>query len=130
PLYSKDDATPFIDIDERIETLEIHNVSTKIADVRPLVRIGPKADVRSMGVGLTVSDPTLLGKVLKLEGGGHIDRLTFALDWQGAVADESKNAILENGGTITHLQWIDTPPMYVEARAVADGVSCVDVVLN
>ena len=121
---------PFISVNAHIENLNVYDVVTKIVDSRPILRIGPDAAVQMMDVRLSASDPALSGHILELDEGGHVNRLKFALNWQGAVADEGKNPILSQGGTIETLQWSSTPPLYVEAHAPAGDGSSIDVVFN
>jgi hypothetical protein len=99
--------TPLININDHIETLLIRHVVTRVADSRPLLRIGPDAAVQAMDVDLTANDPSLLGHILQLDDGGRVEQLNFSLTWQGKVADESKSPIISQGGNIAHLQWVN-----------------------
>lgn len=107
---------PLININSHIESLRIDHLATQVRDGRPLLRIGPDAAVKMMDVDLSANDPSHLGHILELDEGGRVERLNFSLRWRGKVADEGKNPIVSQGGTITHLQWVDTPPLYVGAE--------------
>jgi hypothetical protein len=71
-----------------------------------------------------------MGSILQLDKNGQVGQLKMALSWQGAVPDEGKNPIDDQGGIIGSLQWVGTPPMYMEARVVAGDSANLDVAFN
>jgi hypothetical protein len=121
---------PLINIDARVESLRLHDIATHVADNRPLLRVGAEAAVGLMDVDLSVYDPKLMGSILQLDKNGQVGQLKMALSWQGAVPDEGKNPIDDQGGIIGSLQWVGTPPMYMEARVVAGDSANIDVAFN
>lgn len=103
-------------INAQVENLSLRNFMTKVADDRPVIRIGPDAKVEVMTAELSILDPDLRGVPLELDEGGRIDRLNLSVDWKGNSVDRGKNPIVSFGGTIAQLQWVNTPPMYVNAE--------------
>lgn len=118
---------PLINVNSHVESLQIQHVMTTIGDARPLLRVGPDAAVGSMDVGISAIDPALQGVILKLDQGGHIDRLRLSLAWHGKVLDQGKDPIDRQGGTIGQLVWVDTPPMYLGSHTVRSDPSIIDV---
>lgn len=118
-------AFPMININAQIDNLIIRNFSTRVADSRPVVRLGSKAIIRSMTAELSLQDAQLIGVPLELDAGSRIRRLNLTVDWQGAMADRGKNPLFFHGGTIEQLNWIGTPPMFVDAAVVSDDTVAV-----
>jgi hypothetical protein len=110
--------TPLININGRIETLQIHHFATKVVNSWPILRIGPDAAVGTMDIDLSAYDPSLLAHILQLDEGGRVERLNLSLKWQGAVTDQGKNPLIALGGTVGQLDWIATPPLYVGANLI------------
>ena len=121
---------PYIAVDARIETLKLYHVVTNVVDKQPLLRMGRDTAIGEMDVDLTAVDPALAGNILQLDEGSRIDRLKFSLNWKGSVIDKGKNPIVSHGRTAVHLQWVDTPPMFVQSRAVSSDASSIDVEFN
>ena len=110
----------FISVNARVENLVLRNFSTKVTDARPIIRIGPDADVGQMTVALNLLDDDLRGVPLELDAGGRIKQLNMSLNWKGKTIDQGKNAIVSLGGLIEQLHWVSTPPTYVVAE-LSDG---------
>jgi hypothetical protein len=108
---------PLIGINARMDSLRLHNISTRVSDRRPLLRIGPDAIIGNMHVDLTAIDPSRIGSILELEEGGHVESLKFCLDWLGYEDGQSRDPITSRGGTISSLEWVGTPPLFIEARS-------------
>ncbi len=121
---------PLISVNAHAEVLSLNRIVARVEDTRPVLRLGPAAKVGLLNVDLSAYDPLLLGKILELDKGSHVDRMRFALDWRGATVDEGKAPIVADGGTIADLHWVDTPPMFVEARRPRDDPSSVEVVFS
>jgi hypothetical protein len=132
----------FICINGHIATLSLHQITTAVLNNRPLISIGPRAAVGTLDVDLTAIDPTLAGNIVQLTGvdanlggnvvehGGRVDHMKLALNWQGSVSDQGKDPITSDEGTITDLQWVGTPPLYVQGHVTASERSSLDVVFT
>jgi hypothetical protein len=120
---------PLFSINARIETLKLRDVVTRVIDTRPLIRVGRDAAVQTMSVELTAGDPNLQAVPLKLRPGGHIDSLAWSLDWKGD-SDVGKNPIVNEGGSVSQLHWVSTPPTYVKAELDKTDPSAITVVFS
>jgi hypothetical protein len=105
-----------ISVNDRVENLQLDRVTLQPADDRPVLRIGPEAHVGLLVAELNLRDPDLHATPVELDDGGHVDRMQLSLDWNGAIADRGKNPIAALGGTVGQLRWVNTPPVYVDAR--------------
>lgn len=105
---------PLFSLNSPIENLVLQQVTTKTIDERPLIRVGPDAEIQTLYVDINIHDPAAQAIPLKLVG--RIERLNFSVDWKGSEIDRGKNPIAFFGGTIARLRWLDTPPMYVDAE--------------
>ena len=93
----EDAKRPVFAINSPVQNLILNNVSVSPVDKRPLIWIGPDAVVGNLSADLKVDDPAQ--QTIPLELAGHVQRLSFALDWVG------KNPILNSGGKIDKLTW-------------------------
>jgi hypothetical protein len=109
-------SSPFININDHIETLLLHHIGTRVLDRRPVIRFSPDAVVGMMDVDLAVNDPQRVGRIVELDDGAQIGLLNLALQWQRPVPDEGINPIVSFGGVIEDLNWVSTPPLFVKAR--------------
>jgi hypothetical protein len=108
-------SSPFININDHIETLLLHHIGTRVLDGRPVIRLSPDALVGMMDVDLAVNDPQRVGRIIELDDGARIGLLNVSLQWQRPVLDEGSNPIVSFGGVIKDLNWISTPPLFVKA---------------
>lgn len=111
-------AFPMINVNAHIDNLTIREFSTRVADSRPIIRLGSVATIRTMTAQLNLQDPQLIGVPLELDAGSRIGRLNLAVDWQGEVVDRGKNPLFFHGGAVEQLNWVGTPPMFVDAVIV------------
>jgi len=111
-----DGRLPFISVNSQIEDLSLQNIQTRAADARPILRFGPDAKVKMMTATLRIYDPTLQATPIELDKASRIDSLNLSLFWSGASVDQGKSPIVNFGGSIGQLTWINTPPMYVSAQ--------------
>jgi len=109
-------------VNSPIENLTLDHVVTRPVDDRPLIRIGHDAAIDTMNVQMSINDPALQAVPLELVAGGRIERLNIALDWKGKASDQGKNPMQSNGGIITQLHWLNTPPMFVGAQLTNGNV--------
>jgi hypothetical protein len=112
---------PFINVNARVNTVRINQVATKVVNDWPVLRMGPDAVVGTISAELTADDPSLAGQMIQLDEGARIDRLNLSLNWESKIADEGKNPIDSRGGTVQHLQWVHTPPMFVGGESKEGG---------
>jgi hypothetical protein len=118
---------PLFSLNARIELLQMRHISTKVVDRLSIFKMGSESAVAAMNVDLTMYDPSLAANVFELDKGGHIDQLNLALQWHGTVLDQGKDPIVSHGGEILRLLWLDTPPLYIDARAVSGDPSSIEV---
>ena len=107
---------PLFSLNSPIESLILRNVMTTVVDSRPLIRAGRDAAVGDMSVDLNVFDPSMQSVPLELAMGGRVERLSFALNWQGGASDCGRLPIVYNGGKVDYLHWVSTPPTFVGAE--------------
>jgi hypothetical protein len=114
---------PFVTVNARVESLKIAGLVTTVSDSRPIIRLGPKGDVQSIQVGMSIRDVGLRSMPVQLDEGSHAGSLNLSLIWEGNLGDQGRSPIRSLGGTIDHLHWIGTPPMYVDGTISRHGVS-------
>jgi hypothetical protein len=107
---------PVFSLNAAIESLILQRVVIDVSDDRRLISVGREGAIQNLSADFSVRDPELQAAPLWLEAGARIERLSWALDWQGKVADVGKPPILYQGGTIQDLHWMYTPPRYVRAE--------------
>src|SRR5580704_8174908 len=87
PLYGDSNGadTPYIKFNAHIETSDLRDISTTIAegDHRPVIRLGPDAHVGLLSARLTVDDPSLSGTIVRVDGEAMVKRFNLGLSWQG-----------------------------------------------
>jgi len=127
PQPSAYDRLPFISIDGRMKALSFQGLTTALLNERPVIQIGPKASVGAIDLDVTAIDPNLVGNILRLEEGGRVEHMKIALNWQGPAVDQGKDPVIGSRGAIADLQWVDTPPLYVEGHVAAGDRSSLDV---
>jgi hypothetical protein len=130
PQPSGYDRICFICLDGHIEALNLDHVITTALTERPLIEIGPKAAVGALDLEATLIDPNLVGNIVHLKQGGRVERMKLGLRWLGSVADQGKDPVVDDGGTIAHLQWIGTPPLLIQGHMVEGDEASLDVVLT
>jgi hypothetical protein len=107
---------PLFSLNSPIESLTLSHIVTHVVDGRPLIWVGPDAAVQHMSADLSALDPSLQSVPLQLEAGGRVERFNFSLDWRGAGLDSGKNPILDHGGVVRQLHWVNSPPIFVKAQ--------------
>jgi hypothetical protein len=110
----------FFNIVTHIESLTIRNFRTRVKDGRSIIRLGGGAAVGELNIDMNLLDPDLQALPLKLDKGAHIGRLNLALDWLGKETYAAKNPIVNMGGNIGELRWMNTPPRFVSAELMSD----------
>jgi hypothetical protein len=114
---------PLFALDSPIENLSLHNITTRVVDGRPLIWVGADAVIQRMSANLSAFDPASRAIPLELNVGGHIGRLSLALDWADNAA--GRNPILNQGGTIDELRWMSAPPTCGPCVQRADSAGAV-----
>jgi hypothetical protein len=89
---------PLFSLNSPIENLSLNHVVITPVDSRPLIRVGPDAVIRVLGIDMAIYDPTAQAVPIKLIG--RVERLRASIDWPG------KDAIRFEGGSIGHAHWM------------------------
>jgi hypothetical protein len=88
---------PLFGLNAHIENLQLNQIVTRPVDNRPLIRVGPDADIAMLDVSLKIIDPDL--RALPVQLMGRIQKFQLSLDWKGA------DPIKYQGGKIERLDW-------------------------
>lgn len=116
---------PFISVNSPVETLSLQHIHTKATDPRPILRLGPDARIQMLTADLRIYDPELQATPIQLDNGSRIDNLNASIFWKSTKLDQGKQPIAFLGGSIGQLNWINTPPMFVQAQLRKSNVIAV-----
>jgi len=114
--FPEEEEYPLFAVNSPIESLILKNIVVKTSDGRPVIWIGPNADVQALSADLHLIDPGLQSMPVRLLNGGHIATLNLQLDWTGHPVDVGRTPIDNEGAAIDQLHWVYTPPSYVAAE--------------
>jgi hypothetical protein len=94
-VISDENDKPMFVLNARIDSLQLHHITTRQIDGRPLIQVGPDAEVELLDASLNVDDREVTAVPVTVAG--RIRRLKLSVNWTGT--DPIKYA----GGAIEHL---------------------------
>jgi hypothetical protein len=103
---------PLFSLNSPIENLSLQHVMVDMSGTaaRPLIQAGPQTALQRLSADISLRDPDMKAIPLQVEKGARIERLSWALDWNGKAAGASKSPILNRGGVVDDVRWMNPPP--------------------